>query len=280
MVLREPEGGIPSFRENRMKNIRPFFVPGLVCLLAAAATAALSAPPFPWPGWRLASCYPGCFCEAFHAGGVVQPLSVYSNWFYLLAGLAVLGVYGLPEREPRGNLMTRRRGYIAGYGWAVVAIGAASMFFHVSLTHVGRWLDYMGMYAFAAYALLYSLARLRRWNGATFLVLYVLLLAALGALWFAAPGYRRPLLGALIAGIVAVETAAHWLRRPLRIRSRWLLAALGCFLAAYAVNMADESGAICHPASPWQWHAVWHFLTAASTMLLFVYYRSEDERTE
>ena len=260
-----------------MKRIRLFIGPGVVFLLAAAAAAALQRLPFPWPGWRLASCYPGCFCEAFHSGGVAQPQSSYSNLFYILAGLLILGAGGLSDGEPRENLLARRRGYVAGFGWAIVAIGATSLFFHVSLTRVGRWLDYMGMYAFASYALLYGLARLRRWKDGTFLVLYVLLLAVLGTLWFAAPGYRRPLLGGLILGIVAVEAVAHRLRRPMNIRTRCLSAALGCFLAAFAVNMLDESGMICQPHGVLQWHAVWHFLTAASTALLFSYYRSEDE---
>jgi hypothetical protein len=268
----------PAKGKKDMKMSKSFLGLAAVFILAVVAAAAFIRLPFPWPGWQLASCYPGCFCEAFHTGGVVQPLSAYSNLFYILAGLMILGTRDWPDREARGNRMARRRGHIAGYGWAVVAIGATSFFFHVSLTHIGRWLDYMGMYAFAGYALVYSLARLRRWSDATFVVAYGLLLAALGVLWFAAPGYRRPLLGGVILGVIAVEAAAHWLRRPLRIRTGWLLAALGSFLVAYAVNMSDESGAICVPGSPWQWHAVWHFLTAASTVLLYVYYRSEDEQ--
>jgi hypothetical protein len=261
-----------------MKSFKPFLLPTAVFLLVAAATLALGALPFPWPGWAPASCYPGCFCEAFHAGGVVQPLSSYSNLFYILAGLLILGARGLPAPASRGNRMIRRRGYIAGYGAAVIAIGATSMFFHVSLTQIGRWLDYMGMYGFTAFALTYSLARLRRWNDAAFMALYAALLVALGGLWIAAPGWRRPLLGALILGVTLVEAAAHWIRRPFRIRTRFLFAALACFLAAYAINISDESGALCVPASLWQWHAVWHFLTAASTVFLFVYFLSEEER--
>lgn len=261
-----------------MKSLKPFFPPLAVFLLIAAVTLALGALPFPWPGWQLASCHPGCFCEAFHAGGVVQPLSSYSNLFYILAGLLIIGTRGLPALHSHDNPMIRRRGYIAGYGGAVIAIGVTSLFFHISLTHIGRWLDYMGMYAFTGYALIYSLARLRRWNDGTFIAAYVFLLLALGVLWFAAPGCRRPLLGGLILGVATVEAAAHWMRRPFRIRTRWLLASLACFLIAYAINVSDESGALCIPASPWQWHAVWHFLTAASTVLLFIYYMSEEQK--
>jgi hypothetical protein len=260
-----------------MKSFKPFLLPAAAFLLFAAASLALTALPFPWPGWRLASCYPGCFCEAFRAGGVVQPISSYSNLFYFLTGLFILGTRGVPLPASRENRMTRSRGYIAGYGWAVIAIGATSLFFHVSLTHIGRWLDYMGMYAFTAFALVYSLARLRRWNDAAFLAVYAAILIALGGSWFAAPAWRRPLLGGLILGLTAVEAAAHWVRRPFRIRTRYLVAALACFLAAYAANISDESGVICNPAGPWQWHAVWHFLTAASTVFLFAYYLSERE---
>jgi hypothetical protein len=260
-----------------VKKVSPFIKWPAVFLLLAAASAGLGALPFPWPGWRLAYCFPGCFCEAFHPGGVVQPLSAYSNLFYFLAGLLILGLRDFPPPAVRNNRMNRGRGDIAGYGLAVIAIGAASLFYHVSLTHIGRWLDYLGMYAFAGFALVYSLARLRRWNDAVFIVVYGFLLAACGGLWFAVPDGRRLLLGVLITGVALAEAAAHWLRRPLRIRTRWLIAALACFVAAFAVNMADESGVICIAASPWQWHAVWHFLTAASTVMLFVYFRSEEE---
>jgi hypothetical protein len=261
-----------------MRILKPFLLPlaAFVVITAFAVWADSRPSLIGWPGSELATCYPGCFCEAFGAGGIVQPLSAYSNLFYILAGLLILGTRDLPAQDTRANRMTGRRGYITGFGGAVVAIGLTSLFFHVTLTNIGRWLDYMGMYAFTGFALTYSVARLRRWNDAAFVIVYLLLLAALGGLWFASPATRRPLLGGLILGVALVEAAAHWVRRPLRIRTRYLIAALACFLLAYWVNMSDEAGALCAPASVWQWHAVWHFLTAASTALLYVYYRSEE----
>ncbi len=263
-----------------MRILKPFLLP-LVAFVVITGFALWtdSRPPLTgWPGWELAACYPVCFCEAFHAGGIAQPWSAYSNLFYILAGLLILAARDLPLGDTRQNRMTAARGYITGFGGAVVAIGITSFFFHVTLTQIGRWLDYMGMYAFTGFALTYSLARLRRRNDAAFVIAYVLLLASLGTLWFAAPAYRRTLLGGLILGVALIEAAAHCLRRPMRIRTRYLLASLACFLAAYWINMADEAGAPCVPASPWQWHALWHFLTAASTVLLYVYYRSEEEK--
>jgi hypothetical protein len=263
--------------EIKMKSLKPFLGPLIAFLLIAAAAAALEGLTFPWPGWKLAYCYPTCFCEIFRPGGVVQPLSSYSNLFYIFLGLFIVGSRKLPAPSGRSNLMTRRPGYITGFGVAVVAIGLTSLFYHVSLTQAGRWLDYMGMYGFVGYALIYSLARFRRWSGKTFAALYTLFLAALGLLWLASAALARPMLGALILAVIVVEAAVHRVRHPLQIKIGFLVASLGCFFLALAVNLLDESGALCAPASLWQWHAAWHFLTAVSTGLLYLYYRSEVE---
>ena len=42
-------------------------------------------------------------------------------------------------------------------------------------------------------------------------------------------------------------------------------------------NLLDENGTLCNPASLWQWHAVWHFMTAVAIGLIFLYFRSEDD---
>jgi dihydroceramidase len=256
---------------------KAFFWPIFAFVMITLAVIEFNSLNYSWTGWGLASCYPGCFCEAFRPGGIVQPLSSYSNLFYILVGLLILGALNLPIRDGKNNLMNRVRGYPIGFGIAIIAIGATSLFFHVSLTEFGRWLDYMGMYAFVAFALMYSLTRLFGWKGRTFAILYVILLAVFGALYIAVPEIRRPLLGGLILAVILAEILAHWVRRPLQIKTGYFVASLACFLVAYAINMSDEVGALCVPESPWQWHAVWHLLTAVSTGLLYLYYRSEDE---
>jgi hypothetical protein len=259
-----------------MKSIRPFLWPLFACVLLVLAVAEFGRLNYSWAGWGLASCYPGCFCEAFQPGGIVQPLSSYSNFFYILAGLIILASLNPPARDMKNNRMAREPAYATGFGLAIVAIGVSSLFFHVSLTQFGRWLDYMGMYAFTGFALIYSLTRLFGWKGRTFSILYVILLAAFGALWVAVPEARRTLLGGLIAAILAVEGTAFWFRTGVKTTPQYFLAALACLLVAYAVNVADE-GALCNPSSPWQWHAVWHLLTAVSAVLVYLHYRSEDE---
>jgi hypothetical protein len=258
-----------------MKIARSFLWPIAAFIIVTAAVVWADSRP-PWPWLQRASCYPHCFCEAFRVGGIVQPLSSYSNLFYILAGLLILGSRGLPAAGSKNNLMTRRRGYITGFGAAVTGIGATSMFFHVSLTTLGWWLDYMGMYAFVGYCLVYGLTRFRGWSGRTFLLLYAILVTALGLGWIAAPEIKRYLLAGLILAVIAVETAVHRARRPFQIRTRYFVAALAVFLLAFALNVLDDS-VLCAPASLWQWHALWHFLTAVAAGLLYVYFRTEDE---
>jgi hypothetical protein len=256
------------------------FLPTVVTATAVIAIAWFGTLDYSWTGWAFAGCYPGCFCEAFHPGGIVQPLSAYSNLFYIFAGLVILAADGAPGWNPGNNLMSRAPAYRAGFGATTIAIGLTSLFYHVSLTQAGRWLDYMGMYAFVGFALLYGLARLLRWSGKTIVAVYAILLATLGLLWVGLPALMRDMLGGLILAVVVVEIGAHWIRRPLQIRTRYLSGALGIFLAAFLLNMLDESGALCQPDSLWQWHAVWHFLTAGSTVMLFLYFQSEEERKE
>jgi hypothetical protein len=259
-----------------MKIVKPYLWPIVIFIAITAAVVAFDAINYSWAGWGLASCYPHCFCEAFRAGGIVQPLSSYSNLFYILAGLLILGSRGLPAPDSKNNLMNRERGYITGFGASVIGIGVTSMFFHVSLTQIGRWLDYMGMYAFVGYCLAYSLTRFRGWSGRTFLILYILLLAALGLLWVAAPEIKRYLLAGLILAVIVVEAVVHRVRRQVHIHTGYFLTSLAIFLAAFAINVLDDK-VLCVPASLWQWHAVWHLLTAVSAGLMYLYYRSEEE---
>jgi Ceramidase len=259
-----------------MKSLKLFLVPLAVFVLIALATLAFSALHYSWAGWGLASCSPHCFCEMFSAGGIVQPLSSYSNLFYFLTGLLILGSRGLSLPGEANNWMTRRRGYITGFGAAVIGIGVTSMFFHVSLTTFGWWLDYMGMYAFVGFALLYSMARFRGWDGRTFLILYAILLTALGLLWVIAPEFKRFLLVGLILALMAAEAVIRHVRRAVRMRSSYFYAALAIFLIAFGINILDDK-ILCIPVSLWQWHAFWHLLTAIAAGLVYLYYRSENE---
>ncbi|MCS7007442.1 MAG: hypothetical protein NZL88_07805, partial [Gaiellaceae bacterium] len=61
------------------------------------------------------------------------------------------------------------------------------------------------------------------------------------------------------------------LGRGLGFVSAMLLAALATFALAAATWLADAQ-LPCDPASPFQWHGLWHALTATAAGFVFLYY--------
>ncbi len=192
-------------------------------------------------GLKPSPCYPGCFCERFHPGAIVQPFSSYSNLWYVLVGWGVIAVAKLPisRDESLINLIARVPSYSYTFGIVAIVVGLASFFYDVSLMLLGRWADYMVMYMFASFIVIYDLTRLRVLHGIGFPIGYAVLNIAL-----AIP-------------MISISNLA---------------VATGC-------NLVDERGTLCNPASLWQWHAVWYFLTAVAIGLIYLYFRSEDEWT-
>ena len=238
------------------------------------AFLALAFVNYSWASWQPATCLPNnCFCESLRAGFIRQPINTYSNLAYILVGLLILaGACGGPARA---NLLSSHRAYQLVFGGATTTIGVGSFFYHASLTFVGQWFDWMGMYLFASFALLYTLARLRPMRGAIFALGYVVTNAMLGYLLSVNPEARRQVFTAMIYGVIALEALVLLAERP-RMKTRYFVGALISLAVAYGIWLLDESRAWCDPASILQGHALWHFLTAAAIGLLFLYYRSEN----
>lgn len=268
---------------TRTPDLRPFWLAGLAFLLITLATITYGfSQGISWLDLRPSPCYPGCFCEAFQRGAIVQPLSSYSNLWYVLVGLGIIAStrVGLSSDGKRTNLLLRQPIYIILYGLIAIFIGLTSFFYHISLTLVGRWVDYMGMYALASYAVAYNLTRLGVFRGRIFAITFIVLNLSLAIPMMAVSSleFKRALLLGTILAIIGLEAIIHLTRHPPRLHLAYFLAALGVMAAATVVNLLDESGQWCSHTSLWQWHAVWHFLTAVSISLLFLYYRTEDDR--
>lgn len=251
-----------------------YLMPFVIFALVALASLALAFVPYAWTGWQPATCLPNnCFCESLRKGFIRQPINTYSNLAYLLIGLLILA--HARSDNARTNLMSSHRAYPIVFSIATMVIGVGSFFYHASLTFIGQWFDVMGMYLFASFALLYNLARLRPLRGTTFAVGYVVMNAMLGYLLIVNPFIRRQVFAAMIYGILALEVLVLLAERP-RIRTRYFIGALVSLIVAYAIWMLDENRTWCDPSSILQGHAVWHWLTAASAGLLYLYYRSEE----
>lgn len=248
--------------------------PLIIFLLVALATIPLLTLPNVWHAWQPASCLPdNCFCEANRDSFVVQPVNTYSNLIFVFVGLVILA--NMQNANASRNLLRQQRAIQIVFGIAMLVIGAGSFFYHASLTFVAQWFDVIGMDLFITLALLYNIARLQKFNGTQFALVYITLNITLGISLVAIPQLRREIFGALVLITIVLEAWLHHTQQP-KIELRWFSAALASFFAAYTIWLLDNSGIICAPTSLFQGHAVWHLLTALSAGLLYQYYLSEQ----
>ena len=253
-----------------------FIRPLVLFLLITLAVIPLSELPAPWDSWRPATCMPNaCFCEAISTGFIHQPIDTWSNLAFVLVGLLILEDVLRPS-PTRSNLLAHRRTYGVIYAFAVILIGLGSWFYHASLTFVGQWFDVMGMYLLGTFMVLYNVARLRPLSNRTFAFGYVLFNLALGISLIVVPELRRYLFGGLLVVTIALEVLLRWHRRN-RVSDRvgYFIAALLIYVLAQIIWTLDLNHVVCDSNSLLQGHAVWHMLTALSTGLLYLYYRSE-----
>ena len=71
------------------------------------------------------------------------------------------------------NRMVSEPAYRRLYGYALVAIGAGSYFYHASLSFAGQVCDMSGMYLLITFALLYGVARVTRIRTGVAMVTYI-----------------------------------------------------------------------------------------------------------
>jgi hypothetical protein len=255
-----------------MSNFKLYAFPIIAFLALLLATAYLASFPMQWELWSAASCMPDdCFCEFIRPETVRQPINTWSSLAYALVGLFILGhSYSLPNKKPFshhfGLLMCLM----------LVALGISSAFYHASLTFLGQFADFFGMYLMSTFIFVYALYRRFSLPEIPVILLYIAILTVLGFLLVYVPDLRRTLFGILLAIALSLEIYYAISRKP-AIRARWFYAGLFVFTIAYGIWTIDADRIMCSPESWIQGHAIWHLLGAVSNILLYFYYRSEGE---
>jgi len=246
----------------------------IIFTLTALAAISLSLVKYSWESWSPDGCRSlNCYCEPLRDSLVLQPITTYSNLSFLLVGLLILG-----QSRVRSNGFSHSP-QAKVFGFAALFIGAGSFFYHASLTRAGEWSDLMGTYLFISFIMLYNLARLRPLGGLTFAISYIALNSALGVQMIVARELQQIVFGILAAGALAFEVLVQFRRRPY-VQFRFLIGGLACFAVGAFIWIFDGGLLPCSPNAPLTWHAVWHTLMAATAGLLYLYYRSEQERPE
>ncbi len=233
--------------------------------LATALAVSLTPLPSPWNAWPRDGCEQvNCYCETLRDSFIVQPINTHSNLAFVLVGLLI--VFAPPRRAARPEYQTV-------FGGAVMAVGLGSWFYHASLTRLGEWFDLVGVYLLLSLILLVNAHRLRPMSPATLAALYVGVNVLGGLQMVFANALQQVVFVGLFGGAAALEIAA-WLKRRPRMQFGWLIAALTTFALAAATWLADAR-LPCDPASLFQWHGLWHALTATAAGFVFLYFRSE-----
>lgn len=160
---------------------------------------------------------------------------------------------------------------------AVAANAAGGLLFHGWQSAGARWVHDVAILSVLVFIAAFGAAR--RWEHGTGWTVraFALALAVLGAVLALAPTatYGMYAFVGAVAGlgeILEIHRELPALRERGITAERWALvgAAAALTLGATAFFVGRTGGALCDPASPMQWHAVWHVAAAAAMALYAV----------
>jgi hypothetical protein len=252
----------------------------LGALLVAAAVCAL-------PAQRGDICLaPGgasdlCYCEAFGASAVKQPVNALSSLAFAIYGVMMLFARPLAKAHRRPSLLARDGRLQLAFAVTSMALGAASLSFHASFLLAPGLFDTLGIIFWLTLATSLHLGRAGGWSGSK--VLAVFGVAATASFVVAAgslavfPGANGPhwVSYAVSAGTAVAPFVAYARRGfPGWASEKWLVAALATFFGGFFVYVRSETGAPwCTPSSWLQGHALWHVTCATAVFLSFEHAR-------
>ena len=220
------------------------------------------------------------YCEFNHPERLFhQPINTYSNLIYFFYGLLVfqLALKDLKLVEVKGVNSVRSSSYLSillAANFIYLSFGSA--FFHSSLTWIGQRIDMNATYGLTLSLICIGLVQvlvkkeLTKQNQVGLVVGMLLLIA--GFLPLALQISSSILLPSLFL-ILLVFGIINYLQYPAQRIP--LLGLLSFVLLAVAIQIRsmDVAKINCDPMSIWQGHALWHFLTATSSLCMYLYFR-------
>jgi hypothetical protein len=220
------------------------------------------------------------YCEFNHPERLFhQPINTYSNLIYFFYGLLVfqLALKDLKLLELKGVNSVRSSPYLSillAANFIYLSFGSA--FFHSSLTWIGQRIDMNATYGLTLSLICIGLVQVLVKKQLTKqiqvgLVVGMLLLIA-GFLPLALQISSSILLPSLFL-ILLVLGIINYIQYPAQRIP--LLGLLSFVLLAVAIQIRsmDVAKINCDPMSIWQGHALWHFLTATSSLCMYLYFR-------
>ena len=219
-----------------------------------------------------------CFCEAIRDSQIRQPANSLSSLAFVVVAWIVVR-RALTDRARRLNSASRFTSRIAFpmvFAAALLFVGIGSAIFHATLSFSGQFLDVLGMYLIASFAVIYGYDRLRSLSARTMVTSYVVMNIVLAALLYWIPVARRILFALLVSIAIGIETAIRR-RTAKHADDRHIVRAIALVAIAFAIWLVDYTRIACMPESVFQGHAVWHVLGALASWELYLHYRNDSQ---
>jgi hypothetical protein len=240
-----------------------------------------------WARYASATGNAAHFCEMNRMDEIVrQPANTWSNLGYFVVALIVLtlGIQDLKQGEKRkesGNFLVQYPVFSIMFGLCALYLFVGSFLYHASLKAPFQKMDQTAMYFLVITIFTFNLYKstplvkvLGKWrssHGYSVGVAMVLNAVIFGWLWRMNINVLFP---ALIA-MLAISTMYYlYYKSASRYFTNYIVASAFCMLIGFSIWMLDRTHTMCSPESVFQGHAAWHLFTAASMLLVYMYYRS------
>jgi hypothetical protein len=233
-----------------------------------------------WSTWKQATCMPNqCFCEKPRNTLLQQPSNTWSNMGFVIAGLVV--IIQSSRVDIKKDLFSF---YAVVYGFADIALGITSAFYHLSLTFVGQFVDNLGMFFVICWCICWNAARLSKPFRKTtpFFVLYFGMIGIAAYINLYLPEIRRYAFAGSVVILLLSQILVDFIVKPWTtgIDYFYFGAAFVCLIVAFGIWNIDLQRIYCDENSLFQGHAVWHSLDALATYYLYLFYKSEVKKPE
>jgi len=221
------------------------------------------------------------YCEFNHPERLFhQPMNTYSNLIYFFYGLLVFQLgwkdwkaFAIREANTVGKFPYLSLLLAANF----IYLSLGSAFFHSSLTWIGQRMDMNATYGLTLSLICIGMVQVvvKKELSKQFQIILLLgmLLLIVGFLPLALQISSAVLLPALFLVLLLLGIGNYLQYRTQRSP---LLLILSFVLLAVAIQVRtlDVAKINCDPLSIWQGHALWHFLTATSSLCMYFYFRS------
>jgi len=232
-----------------------------------------------------------CFCEHVDISRLVaEPINAWSNFFYVGAGLLILLYYDLKRNkteQKREDYISQRENfhYVFTYGLLIIWIGIASFLMHATWRGITGYLDVLSMNMYISGVFFISLSVLFDLKIKYFYPLLIINFIINAVLMRVIPSQRLFEIWVIIAFLNELSIGSGLYSKIFKKRARpikrnlfVLIVGMGIFiLAFYFWHFGHRTHPLCDPHSLWQWHSLWHFMTALSTIILAIYLTTERE---